>query len=497
MYNKKMEKQTLRTNKLQKMTIFLLLVFVANFLSAQSQQLKTYTDSPSSNYKISYTGYEDELGNITKHGTYTIKCLNYYKGQTLTGIFKFENGVLNGPASITLPNVVKGNIVLKNGEWLSIDYTEGVKGQKGYLRFKYSKNNNGLFIGDFEIQNISSSGATTIHIKGQFDTVGKATGWWSCVDNTGSAKLYYEQGIRLGSDESTIAISRDFFINKTISEKELNDKGYYVVTHNYEEELRQRGGNPNDLGSLMVFGTIRSIQGTIREVFGYQVDELKVETSENTSSSKTVLDSALSNKMLAGTPISYMSDQLYNKIKTEIEKGVYDNCPRHDELLNKYYVLKADKTSRLYLSNESQIDFVSMMNVGNEYIDLGLPSGTKWKGSNELNPNNKNGLYNYIDAVASFGKQLPTEEQFEELRIYCKWTLKGNLCVIVGPNGKHIILPAEGYYDDRYRLTISEGCYYWISKTSNHSQNSFVYNEYKKSLEFNDIRDEMSVRLVK
>ncbi|MCQ2271186.1 MAG: hypothetical protein MJZ72_00120 [Bacteroidales bacterium] len=39
-----------------------------------------------------------------------------------------------------------------------------------------------------------------------------------------------------------------------------------------------------------------------------------------------------------------------------------------------------------------------------EYVDLGLPSGTKWKDKNE------SGFYDYDAAVRSFGSKLPTKE---------------------------------------------------------------------------------------
>ena len=49
------------------------------------------------------------------------------------------------------------------------------------------------------------------------------------------------------------------------------------------------------------------------------------------------------------------------------------------------------------------------------YIDLGLPSGTKWKNSNE------NVFYDYDSALETFGNQLPTQEQFIELKDNCSW----------------------------------------------------------------------------
>ena len=50
------------------------------------------------------------------------------------------------------------------------------------------------------------------------------------------------------------------------------------------------------------------------------------------------------------------------------------------------------------------------------YTDLGLPSGTIWKNFNST------GLYNYDQAVSTFGNSLPTKEQWEELKKECHWS---------------------------------------------------------------------------
>lgn len=75
------------------------------------------------------------------------------------------------------------------------------------------------------------------------------------------------------------------------------------------------------------------------------------------------------------------------------------------------------------------------------YVDLGLPSGTYWKESNE------SGFYNYDNAVSKFGDKLPTKEQLEELKNECEWTWMGNSYKVTGSNGKSITLPAAGYLE--------------------------------------------------
>ena len=48
-----------------------------------------------------------------------------------------------------------------------------------------------------------------------------------------------------------------------------------------------------------------------------------------------------------------------------------------------------------------------------DYVDLGLPSGTKWKKANEKN------LMPYADAMGLYKGMMPTIEQWQELRDEC------------------------------------------------------------------------------
>ena len=93
-----------------------------------------------------------------------------------------------------------------------------------------------------------------------------------------------------------------------------------------------------------------------------------------------------------------------------------------------------------------------------DYVDLGLPSGTLWKDKNEM------GFYAEESAVRAFENQLPTKEQFEELKNLCKWTWTGSEYKITGPSGKSIVLPASGYRSCD-GILYGEGSYgrYWSS----------------------------------
>ncbi len=105
-----------------------------------------------------------------------------------------------------------------------------------------------------------------------------------------------------------------------------------------------------------------------------------------------------------------------------------------------------------------------------DYVDLGLTSGTKWKTQNEQNTYDYYNLFDYETAISEFGSNLPTKEQWEELRAYCHWEWTGSGCKVTGPNGKEIFLPAAGYrYCDGSVYGVGSGGYYW-SSTPNGSE---------------------------
>ena len=89
------------------------------------------------------------------------------------------------------------------------------------------------------------------------------------------------------------------------------------------------------------------------------------------------------------------------------------------------------------------------------WVDLGLPSGTLWKDRNE-----EGGLYTYNQAVAKFGNNLPTKEQFEELKNSCCWTWTGDGYKIESSSGESITLSAAGCFTGYSYIS---GGYYWSS----------------------------------
>ena len=106
--------------------------------------------------------------------------------------------------------------------------------------------------------------------------------------------------------------------------------------------------------------------------------------------------------------------------------------------------------------------FVSMLfislGVFAQYVDLGLPSGTKWKSFNEPD------FYSYGEAISKFADQLPTYDQLGELYSVCDWIWLGSAYKVIGPNGNFIKFPAAGYRDCNGSVgRVGSGGYYWSS----------------------------------
>lgn len=104
------------------------------------------------------------------------------------------------------------------------------------------------------------------------------------------------------------------------------------------------------------------------------------------------------------------------------------------------------------------------------YVDLGLPSGTKWKNVNEHNPQDQSGFgfYTFQEAYSAFGNSIPTKAQCEELINKCTWKWTGNGCKVVGTNGNFITFPANGFRDSKdggVWYNTLRGCYWTTTRS--------------------------------
>lgn len=124
------------------------------------------------------------------------------------------------------------------------------------------------------------------------------------------------------------------------------------------------------------------------------------------------------------------------------------------------------------------------------YVDLGLPSGTLWKTSNESGYYSKDELY-------EFGYNLPSSDQWEELMEYCSWKWTGNGYRITGQNGKSIHLPCAGYRNAKGETKkVSEEGYYWLSNRTYTASYLKIYHGHRGLHGSSYLNCEYSVRLV-
>lgn len=125
----------------------------------------------------------------------------------------------------------------------------------------------------------------------------------------------------------------------------------------------------------------------------------------------------------------------------DVEHGEVVNSYKKDavQLGSSQQVVSVAKEIASKLSDKTIVEQVQEQKC---YIDLGLPSGTLWKNTNE---GGDHVHYTYDEAISQFGNKLPTKQQLEELKDKCIWIRKDNECIVTGPNGNSISLPAAGY----------------------------------------------------
>ncbi|MBR3938673.1 MAG: hypothetical protein IKJ67_01685 [Bacteroidales bacterium] len=158
---------------------------------------------------------------------------------------------------------------------------------------------------------------------------------------------------------------------------------------------------------------------------------------------------------------------------------------------------------------------------GHDYVDLGLPSGTKWATCNvganipeelgnyyswgeittqrhsteDVNQMRSRYVYeisgnvNYDAATANWGGswRMPTKGEMEELLNNCIFThitqgIRG--LRITGPNGNSIFLPAAGFVDGAsgYHANNLGGCWYWSSTRDDTTYNPIAWQLYASSV---------------
>lgn len=130
--------------------------------------------------------------------------------------------------------------------------------------------------------------------------------------------------------------------------------------------------------------------------------------------------------------------------------------------------------------------------AGEDYVDMGLPSGTLWKIENE------EGLMDFNTAKKKFKKRMPSISQWEELRQYCAWSWTGNGYEVIGPNGAMIFIPAAGYRNVSGQIgKVGVFGNYWSSTIKNKEEAwRFGFESDKVSMAAHSRRYGRSIRLV-
>lgn len=118
-----------------------------------------------------------------------------------------------------------------------------------------------------------------------------------------------------------------------------------------------------------------------------------------------------------------------------------------------------------YKDREEMIP-VDLRNNTTEFVDLGLPSGTLWASNYEKE--DENSLYLPYDVAKIFN--LPTKEQWEELKTCCNWVIKPKTIYCVGPNGKCLNFTSTGFIKIRKKVYDDEEIYFWIDDNDNNYQ---------------------------
>lgn len=136
-----------------------------------------------------------------------------------------------------------------------------------------------------------------------------------------------------------------------------------------------------------------------------------------------------------------------------------------------------------------------------EFVDLGLPSGTLWATHNAHV--GKKYHFTYDEAIERFGDCMPNYCQCKELLNLCKWewiNLFGGKVQgykIIGPNGNSIFLPASGYFSGTCLYRSSIYGYYWSTMCNDLGAFFLFFSRNGQSLSFNYKFYDFSIRTIK
>ncbi len=145
-----------------------------------------------------------------------------------------------------------------------------------------------------------------------------------------------------------------------------------------------------------------------------------------------------------------------------IKDGDYSALPTPCNELAKEMLGEIGNEPQMPQTGSVQVFNVVSPDPVNNYIDLGLPSGTRWMDKDI------DGLYSYDEAMSKYGENMPSKQQYEELKQSCQWIWTNNGYKVVGPNKKSITFSAKGWRNCSGSIgDVGQHGYYWSSTPYN------------------------------
>ena len=270
--------------------------------------------------------------------------------------------------------------------------------------------------------------------------------------------------------------------------KQPNELGIFDMSGNVEEWCNDWYGSYD---TLSVKNPIGKIEGDTRVVRGGTWGSIPFSSVYSRCSRNPNTGNHLVGFRVVCNPTKEQKN-LYNKLeRTRLKvKQAENNADEAKKKAHKAYRQLDEATKNV---KEFQKEHIKTCPEG--YVDLGLPSGTIWKKTNE------NGRYTFDEALEKFGYYLPTNMQLFELREQCQWHRVDSGNNIVGPSGDSIFLPASGCRnraDGKIEEVGKNGSYWSCTPYSYEEAWELVYGERGYPSVKSAYRSwEQSIRLVK
>lgn len=397
--------------------IGLLIILLSVFVNIDfAQELKIFhklCPSCKEDPNVTMTGYEDELGNIVRHGKLTFesgdtvitasdiglgdaaKRINEYKKVSMN----FANGKLDGSVNafftqrgVSLNGEWTATLQYKDGSFVSMDATGAGKDNQAIAKIEQKGN---YVVGPFEIITLErkyNRFDTIDYYVGEFDENGLATGRWKIL---GSGACFYSNGKRLGNelffhkghcigtsmDSKDLAIR--YFIEKSIDIEDLHSQGYYIIRDIAIPSGYYRTPTPVNEYMQNMFKFIKTRwEHTLFAFASSSKINMHLEDNVTVSPFKEGI-------MKVDYSFNMMSEDLYNTVYdnlTQICAVQYDDnyglvyktksaTIRYDELLHNYYALKADNVTRLYIPSNRKAEMKNLIDEINVKYFISIGAG--------------------------------------------------------------------------------------------------------------------------